>query len=380
MVSPYSLSVPGGVQGQVLGLARALRSLGHAVEVLGPSDGAAPPGVTGLGPSIAVPANGSVAPIALGPATAVRAVRALRSGGFDVAHLHEPLVPGPCLAALVSPPCPLVGTFHAAGSSASYRWAGRLLGRLAGRLGQRCAVSEEAAGLAGRYLGGSYDIVPNGVEVARFAGAVPWPTEAPTVLFVGRHERRKGLAVLVAALPELPPDIRVWVVGQGPETERLRAACAGDARVTWLGRLDDDELDRRLAGAHVLCAPSLAGESFGMVLLEAMAAGTAVVASDIPGYAGVARADREALLVPPGDAAALGAALRRALTEAGVAADLVGAGRVRAEELSTGRLAERYVERYEEAISRWRGRGRPERGRRGPPPGTAPPGRGRSPT
>ncbi len=346
VVSAYSLSVPGGVQGQVLGLAGALRRLGQEVEVLGPSDSDAPVGVTSVGRSVALPANGSVAPIALGPASMARTIRALARADVDVVHLHEPLVPGPCLAALVAGPRPLLGTFHAAGTSASYRWAGPVLGRLARRLARRCAVSAQAADLARRHLGGCYDVVPNGVDEARFAGAEPWPAEAPTVLFVGRHEPRKGLAVLVAALPELPVDAQVWVVGEGPETERLRAACRGDIRVRWLGRVADDELVRRLAGADVLCAPSLSGESFGMVLLEAMAAGTAVVASDIPGYAAVARPGREALLVPAGDPRALGQALRRVLEDPDLAPALVAAGLVRARELSTNRMAERYLERY----------------------------------
>ena len=356
VICPYSLSVPGGVQGQVLGLAGALRALGHDADVLGPSDGSAQPGVVSLGRSIALPANGSVAPVALGPATALRTLRALRHGSYDVVHLHEPLVPGPCLTAVSCTRAPMVGTFHAAGTSASYRWAGVVLARVAGRLGLRCAVSAEAAALAARHLGGDYDVVPNGVELARFAGAEPWPTQRPTVVFVGRHEPRKGLAVLLAALPGLPADVEVWVVGDGPETERLQKRSAGDDRVRWLGRLDDDELVARLAGADVLCAPSLRGESFGMVLVEAMAAGTAIVASDLPGYAAVARAGQEAVLVPAGDAEALGSALRRVLFEPDLAASLVVAGAARALELSTDRMAERYLERYEGVVRQRRGR------------------------
>ena len=150
-------------------------------------------------------------------------------------------------------------------------------------------------------LGGTYEIVGNGVEMDRFAHVDPWPTDGPTVLFVGRHERRKGLAVLLdafAAVGRGRPSATLWVVGQGPETDGLRLRTQADPRIVWLGRVDDEELGARLRGAHVLCAPSLAGESFGMVLLEAMAARTAVVASDIPGYAFVARG--QALLVPPG--------------------------------------------------------------------------------
>ncbi len=348
LVSPYSLTLPGGVQGQVLGLARALRARGHEARVLGPCDGPPPePGVTPLGSSIPLAANGSVAPIAPSPACALRTIAALDDEDLDVVHLHEPLVPGPCLTTLVVAETPLVGTFHAAGSSASYRWAGRPLGWAARRLAWRCAVSQAAAALARTHLGGSYEVLGNGVEVERFRDVVPWPTEGPTILFLGRHEPRKGLAVLVEALRDLPAEARLWVAGEGPETGRLRAATAGDPRVSWLGRVGDHERARRLRGAQVLCAPSLGGESFGIVLLEAMAAGAAVVASDIPGYADVARSGREALLVAPGDARALAAALRRALEDRDRAAGLVAAGRVRAEELSMDRLAERYLERYQ---------------------------------
>jgi phosphatidylinositol alpha-mannosyltransferase len=347
LVSPYSLTLPGGVQGQVLGLGRALRAAGHETRVLGPCDGPPPEaGVTPLGASVPLAANGSVAPIAPDLPCALRTLRALGDEGFDVVHLHEPLVPGPCLTALLVADAPLIGTFHAAGTSASYRWAGRPLGWAAGRLVRRCAVSEEAAALAGRHLGGSYDVLANGIEVERFSTVEPWLSEGPTVLFLGRHEPRKGLAVLVEAMGDLPADVRLWVAGDGPDTARLQALTEGDDRVSWLGRVGEEEKARRLRAADVLCAPSLGGESFGVVLLEAMAAGAAIVASDLAGYATVARADREALLVVPGDARALAVALRRALEDGDRARALVAAGRVRAEELSMARLAERYLERY----------------------------------
>lgn len=352
LVSPYSLTVPGGVQGQVMGLARALRGQGHVARVLGPCDGPPPePGVTSLGNCVPLAANGSVAPIAPDPSCALRTIRALRDEGFDVVHLHEPLVPGPCMTSAVMATAPLVGTFHAAGYSASYRWGGRPLRWLAERLDLRCAVSEAAATLARRHLGGRYDVLPNGIEVERFSKADPWPSEGPTILFVGRHEPRKGLAVLVDAMADVPGEVRLWVAGDGPETARLRAATAEDPHITWLGRVDEAELARRMRGADVVCAPSLHGESFGVVLLEAMAAGTAVVATDLVGYASVARADMEALLVPPGDAPALGAALRRVLTDPVLAAELTAAGAERADELSMDHLAERYLERYA-AVSR----------------------------
>jgi phosphatidylinositol alpha-mannosyltransferase len=347
LVCPYSLSIPGGVQGQVLGLARSLRSLGHEVRVLGPCDGPPPDaGVTPLGNCVPLAANGSVAPIAPDLPCALRTIRALRDEDFDVVHLHEPLVPGPCMTSAVVASAPLVGTFHAAGESAAYRYATGPLRWLAGRMSIRTAVSADAVALAASHLGGSYLQTFNGVEVDRFAKATPWPTERPTVLFVGRHEERKGLAVLLAALPQLPADAVVWVAGDGPDTDRLRASVADDARVVWLGRIDDEERNRRLRGADVLCAPSLRGESFGVVLLEAMAARTPVVASDLPGYANVARPGREGLLVPPGDAHALGTALRTVLDGGRVVEELVEAGTVRADELSMDSLALRYLELY----------------------------------
>ncbi len=367
LVSPYSLTLPGGVQGQVLGLARALRAAGHEARVLGPCDGPPPDaGVTPLGNSVPLAANGSVAPIAPDLPCALRTMRALGDEDFDVVHLHEPLVPGPCLTALLVADSPLVGTFHAAGTSASYRWAGRALGWAAGRLSVRCAVSGQAAALARQHLGGSYEVLHNGIETERFSEVEAWPSEGPTILFLGRHEPRKGLAVLVAALADLPADVRLWVAGSGPETERLRTATIGDPRVVWLGRVSDGERARRLRGADVLCAPSLGGESFGVVLLEAMAAGAVVVASDLPGYATVARPGREALLVAPGDARGLGVALRRALEDRDRAGELVAAGRARAGELSMGSLAERYLERYAEVAEGGisRRRTRPRSGRR----------------
>ena len=163
------------------------------------------------------------------------------------------------------------------------------------RLAIRTAVSEEAAELAQLSFEGDYEIVPNGVDVPRFAKATPWPTDRPTILFVGRHEPRKGLGALVDAFAGLERDAVLWVAGDGPETDALRRR--GVPGVEWIGRISEEEKARRLRAATVFCAPALGGESFGIVLLEAMAASTAVVASDIEGFRNVARADRDALLV-----------------------------------------------------------------------------------
>ncbi len=348
LVCPYSLTVPGGVQGQVMGLARSLRALGHEARVLAPCDGPPPDGgVTPLGQSVPTAANGSVAPIAPDPPAQLRLIRALRDEAFDVVHLHEPLAPGPTMTACLVRSAPLVGTFHAAGTSAPYRYFGPAVRYLPRRLDVRCAVSADAEALASRSLGGTYEVVWNGIEVDHFAKAAPWPTEGPTVFFCGRHEPRKGLAVLVESMADLPEDVTLWVAGDGPDTDALRQATAGDRRIQWLGRISDEEKPARMRGADAFCAPSLGGESFGVVLLEGMAASTPVVASDLPGYANVARAGTDALLVPPRDAAALAAALGRVLTDAATSRSLVHAGQERAAHFSMDRLAERYVELYE---------------------------------
>jgi len=360
MVCPYSLSRPGGVQGQVQGLARALRALGHDVAVLAPDDGH-PPGPTGatsfsIGRSQAVGSNGSVAPVSLSPLSAVRTRQFARRFGADVVHLHEPLAPLAGYGCLVAPPAPVVGTYHRAGDSRAYDALGPVARWANGRLAVRCAVSAAARDTASRALGGEYEVLFNGVEVDRFAAARPWPTEGPTVLFLGRHEPRKGLAVLLDAFAAVPDPAVLWVAGDGPETAALRQRHPSSPRVQWLGVLDDDEVAGRLAGADVLCAPSLGGESFGMVLLEGMAAGCTVVASDIPGYR--AAAADHAVLVAPGDPEALGGALTDVLAVA-TGADAAAAGSLdaarrealaHAERWSMAELADRYVDVYRRAV------------------------------
>ncbi|HEX9682302.1 MAG TPA: glycosyltransferase family 4 protein [Acidimicrobiales bacterium] len=350
IVCPYSLSLPGGVQGQVLSLARALRGMGHTTRVIAPCDGPPPDAsVIPVGVSVPFAANGSVAPIAPDPAAAVRTLRAVRDHELEVLHLHEPLVPGPCLTSLLARPVPLVGTFHAAGGFPLYRLTGPVLRRVVGRLDIRCAVSDEAAELATTTVGGTYERVFNGIDVERFADATPWPSERPTVFFVGRHEPRKGLRTLIDAMAHLGDDIELWVGGEGPETKELRALAGDDERIIWLGRLDDGELARRLRGADVFCAPSTGGESFGIVLLEAMAAGTPIVAGDNPGYRRVASDGTQAVLVEPEDSRGLADALREVLSDGSRAEALVAAGRARAAEFAMERLAEIYVDLYQRA-------------------------------
>lgn len=348
LVCPYSLTIPGGVQGQVLGLARSLRALGHHTRVLAPCDGPPPDaGVTPLGRSVPLASNGSVAPLAPDPSAALRTIRALRDEEFDIVHIHEPFAPGPALTAMLFADAPIVATFHRSGGSSLYTAFAPIVRRMARRLTARVAVSEDARKTAVEAMGGEYELLFNGIEIERFAKGAPTPTDGPTVLFLNRHEPRKGLAVLVAAAAHLGPDVRFWIGSDGPQTDELRAQTADDPRFSWLGRIDDDERAARLQGADVFCAPSLGGESFGLVLLEAMAASTPIVASQIPGYARVARDGVEAVLAAPDDPVALAAGLDRVLRDRSLAAALVAAGESRAREFAMDRLAEQYVALYE---------------------------------
>ncbi len=349
--SPFSVSRPGGVQGQVLGLTNALREIGVDARAYAPCDGPPPePGVTQLGRSIPVKANGSIAPIAPDPAAQLRVLRALYAERPDVVHLHEPFAIGTNWTVVLATGFPTVATFHAAGHQLyrtfgpACRWVARR------RFSAMTAVSDAARETVETNLGGPVRVLSNGVDVARFAKADPWPTERPAILFVARHEPRKGLRVLLDAFEGLADRADLWIVGLGPETAELQAR--GMAGVHWLGQIGDGELARRMRAASVYCAPSLHSESFGVVLLEAMAAGTPVVASDIDGYRDVARDRVEAVLVAPGDPVALRGAIGRLLDDGSLAERLTECGRMRADEFSMDRLAEQYAEIYEEVLDR----------------------------
>ena len=347
MVCPYSLSIPGGVQAQVLGLARELRRCGHEVRVLGPCDGPPPESfVTPLGDSLPTAANGSVAPLAPDPSAVMRTLRVLRDEAFDVIHVHEPLAPGPAITTVTLHTAPTVGTFHAAGRSSMYRAIAPVLRRLLGRIDHKVVVSKDALALVQGYLGGEYQVLFNGVETTEIRAATPRGRPRPAIFFLGRHEERKGLGVLLEALRRTDLDVTCWIGGDGPDTNRLRTEYGGDERLEWLGRIDDAEKFACLRGASVFCAPSLHGESFGVVLVEAMAAGTPVVASALAGYRNVATDGTDAVLVPPGDPDALGAALRRVLNDRTLSAALVENGLLRADHFAMSSLAAEYVAIY----------------------------------
>jgi phosphatidylinositol alpha-mannosyltransferase len=243
---------------------------------------------------------------------------------------------------------PMVGTFHAAGE-VPYQWLRPALRSLMMRLTYRVAVSESARETAaGNWTGAEYTVLWNGIEIERVASAEPAIATKPTVLFIGRHEPRKGLAVLLDAWAGIERDARLQIIGVGPQTDDLRRHAVGD--IEWLGTVTDTPRNALLRGATAFCAPSLRGESFGGVLLEAMAAGAPIVASAIEGYQNVARGDQDALLVPPGDVGALRAGLRRLLDDEPLRARLVASGHERAEQFSMKRLAERYQELYARAL------------------------------
>lgn len=353
IICPYSLTVPGGVQAQVLGLARELRRRGHEARVLGPCDGPPPESfVTPLGKSLPLSANGSIAPLAPDASAAMRTLQVLADEDFDVLHLHEPLAPGPTSTALMVHAAPTVGTFHAAGTSASYRLLRPALSRLIRRIDHKVVVSKDALTLVRGHLGGEYEVLFNGVELEAIRSVAPWPVDKtsaqtrPTVFFCGRHEERKGLRVLVDAVKTSGLDAEIWIASTGPDTEELVEATAGDDRFCWLGRVTDDEKYARLRTADVFCAPSLGGESFGVVLIEAMAARTTVVASALDGYRNVATTDVDSLLVEPGDVDALAAALAAALHDRDLSRRLREAGAARAEDFAMTSLTDRYVEIY----------------------------------
>jgi phosphatidylinositol alpha-mannosyltransferase len=355
LVCPYAWDRVGGVQTHVGGLARALRERGHDVLVIAPRAGratAAPDDVTLVGRAVGIPANGSVAPLAFGPGAAARVRRALRDFRPEVAHLHEPLVPSLSLVALLSSSAPAVGTFHAsAASSTGYRLGRPALERAINRLAVRTAVSDAARDLIRRYFPGDYVLTPNGVETDRFAEAAPIDLgPGPTVLFLGRIERRKGLEVLVQAMAHLRDlGATLVVAGTGPEEASCRSLAAQlGVRVRFMGRVSEEDLPGVYRGTDVYCAPGLGGESFGIVLVEAMAAGAPVVCSDLDSFRAVTGG--AAQLVPLEDPAALALELRKVLTDADLRARMSLGSRRIANMYDWARLIAGIESVYERAV------------------------------
>lgn len=347
LACPYAWDAPGGVQTHVRQLAIRLRDRGHDVVVVAPAFARpAETFVRSVGRPIRIPYNESVAPVAPTPGARRRVRAALRAFRPDVVHAHEPLVPGVAMFAVRATGAPAVATFHAfAERSVLFSAAAPMLRPLWRRLDGRIAVSEAAAAFVRRrFPDDGITVIPNGVEVGLFADAVPAPLpEGRRILFVNRLDRRKGFPVMVEAFRRLVtarPDALLVVAGDGRDRAVVRDLPPGvRTRVVMLGAVPHADLPPYHATCEVFCAPATGRESFGIVLVEAMAAGLPVVASDIPGYREVVRDDVEGVLVPPRDPVALAGALERVLGDAELAAALGAAGRDRARRYSWDAVA-----------------------------------------
>jgi phosphatidyl-myo-inositol alpha-mannosyltransferase len=311
--------------------------------------GEPPPDVIPVGRSVIVPANGSLPNIVLSPRSVPRVKRTLERERFDVLHLHEPMTPAICTAVMALARCPIVATFHASGGL-GWMHAGRLVwGFLMERIDRRIAVSDAARESAARWLPGEFEVIPNGVLIPEHAQA---GGREHRVVFVGRHDRRKGMPVLLRAWPGIHrrTGARLRIVGADPLMVRLALQQAGvDATgIDALGFLSQDDLTEELLTAKALLAPSLGGESFGMVLTRAFACATPVVASDITGYRDV-MTDETGVLVPPGDPDALAKAVAGLLDDEARRERLGGAARrVAQERYSWDNIARRLEEIYRE--------------------------------
>jgi phosphatidylinositol alpha-mannosyltransferase len=371
LVSPYSWTYQGGVNRHVEALAEQFIARGDHVRVLAPWDPPdaisrrlhrsqpelreAPDYLVPLGRTVGYGANGAVSNLSSFPAGPVALRRELRAGNYDVVHVHEPLAPLVGWDAMTFRGAPVVGTFHAYSTKAFPNHVATLLGarRRMNQLAARIAVSEAAAWTGRRWFGGEYTIVPNGVDIEAAPQGPNPPSDELRLLFVGRAEERKGLPVLLSAFQALVEHVpsRLTVIGADPEEISRRV---GDPdvmnHIDVLGKVSDSILWRQLGEADLLVAPSLAGESFGMVLIEAMAAGTGVVASAIAGYSDVVTNGVDGILVPPADPQALAEELQLLAHEPKRIAAMGEAGRHSAERYAWPRIAEEVAEVYERAI------------------------------
>lgn len=372
IVCPYSFDVPGGVQNHVMDLAEALIGLGHEVSVLAPADedSPLPPYVVSAGRAVPLPYNGSVARIAFGPVSTARVRRWITRGDFDVLHVHEPLTPSLSMLAVLSARGPVVATFHTAMTRSRVLSAAQgLLQILLERITARIAVSALARKVQVEHMDGGAVEIPNGVTVARFAGAEPlpgWPGECGpgtggAVGFLGRFtEPRKGFPILrdaFVALARQRPGLRLLVAGPG-DPEDLFDQFPADLRerVTFLGLVPEPDKARMLRSVHLYVAPNTGGESFGMILTEALAAGTTVVASDLDAFRRVLDGGRAGRLFPTGDPAALRTALAELLDDPEQRAALTACGDQVVTNFDWPVVARRVLEVYAAAIEATDGR------------------------
>jgi phosphatidylinositol alpha-mannosyltransferase len=364
LVCPYIYPENGGVAQHVRYLYENLRLRGHDVRVLTASHGpqrASEGDIIRLGVGVSVPINASVGTLTFSPRYLSQIGKMLDREQFDVLHFHEPFVPFLSLFLLRESHAVNVATFHAyAGFSPSYEFGSRVMQGHASRLHGRIAVSAAARHFIDRFFPGDYKVIPNGVDIPRFASAVPiarWQDGTPNVLFVGRHEPRKGLLDLLKAhriLRKTGTESRLLVVGSGPQEREARryVATRGLQGVEFLGRVTDAEKAQLFRTADVYASPATGGESFGIVLLEAMAAGAPIVCSDIHGYKGVVRRGREGLLVPPRNPRELAVAIERLVRDPVLREQMGAAGQARAEEFSWPRVTAKVEDYYGFVIRR----------------------------
>jgi phosphatidylinositol alpha-mannosyltransferase len=389
LVCPYIYPASGGVAQHVSFLYQGLRQRGHDVRILTASHGpqrASEGDIIRLGVGVSVPINASVGTLTFSPRYLGQIGDMLDRERFDILHFHEPFVPFLSLFLLRLSTSVNIATFHAyAGFSPSYEFGSRALRGHATRLHGRIAVSAAARHFIDRFFPGDYKVIPNGVDVGRFANAVPiarWQDGTPNVLFVGRHEPRKGLLDLLKAhriLRKTGSGSRLLIVGSGPQEREARryVATRGLQGVEFLGRVSDTEKAQLYKTADVYASPATGGESFGIVLLEAMAAGTPIVASDIHGYKGVVRRGREGLLVPPREPRELAIAIDRLLRDPALREQMGAAGQARAEEFSWPRVTAKVEDYYGFVIRRLAATGTLPEGFRAEVPQAPPPLRAR---
>lgn len=358
LTCPYAWDAAGGVQVHVGDLAARLIERGHDVLVLAPS-GSVPTerGVKGVGRPLRIPYAGTVAPICPSFSSSRRVRAALRDFAPDLVHVHEPFTPSTSMFAALSTEAPVVATFHAYLDRSRLQRAARPLAAVVSRrIAVGIAVSHAAAEFVGRITDLPVRIVPNGVETGRFrAAAPPRRGTAPTIAWVGRLDPQKGFPVFLEAFSLMArqrPDIRAVVAGAGGDSSAMSRLDPGvRERIELLGAVPNAELPPILHGADVFAAPATGQESFGIVLVEAMAAGVPVVASDIPGYREVVRNRESALLVPPGDAVALAAALGEVLDDRALAERLIAGGSERAATFSWDAVLPQVEAAYSDALS-----------------------------
>ena len=364
IVSPYGYPHPGGVNEHVRFTYEAMRRMGHDVWIITSKYGRERESeghVIRLGTGWAAPANGSVGRVTLGLRFKRQAREVLEAHRFDILHFHEPFVPFLSPTVLDASETVNIATFHAFGGFSPSYWIGsKVTGRLAARLHGRIAVSGAARHFINRYFPGEYRIIPNGVDLNRFASAEPFEELRDgtlNILFVGRFEERKGLIHLLKAYHRLRKrkvDARLLVVGAGPKEREYRryVGLRGIRDVEFLGRVDDADKVRYFASADIYCAPNTGQESFGIVLLEAMAAGVPIVASDIHGFKRVVERNVQGILVEPRNPRALAAALYALARDPDLRDEMGEAGRQRAPEFTWDRVTERIIDYYYETRQR----------------------------